>query len=131
MSICIGVEPSFCGKVHVIAVKNNKWFWYDYKTSAKNDKKILELIKDICPKEYTWERQPISKEKGELFCSIIEKAIDGKLDIPENASYSVTHSSNYNPVKKRDLHSILLFCQEKFVNNKSYTGDRTAIDIFI
>ena len=125
------VEPTFCGKIHVTTVKNNKWFWYDYQTSLLNDKKILKLAKSICPKRYTWNREPISEKNGELLRSTIEEAIGEKLDIPQNSVYSATLSKSYNPLNKKDSHSILLFCQEKFSNDISYAGDRTAIDIYI
>lgn len=124
-------EPVFCGKIHVTAVKNEKWFWYDYKTSPKDDKKIVELAKLFLPKEYTTERQRLPERKGEIFRSAIEKVIGEKLDIPEPPIYSATHSQDYNPKKKRITHSILLFCQKKPTINEPMVSDRTAIDIYI
>ena len=124
-------EPVFCGKIHVTAVKNNKWFWYDYKTSPKDDKKIVELAKLFLPKEYTTERQRLPERKGEIFRSAIEKVIGEKLDIPKSPVYSASYSQNYNPKRKKTIHSILLFCHEKLTVNNLLSHDRTAIDIYI
>lgn len=127
----MSVDPVFCGKIHVTAVKNEKWFWYDYKTSPKTDDIILDFAKKVCPKDYTWDRQSVSQKSGDEFRSILEDSIGAKLDIPDNTSYSVTYSENYNPVKKKNSYSILLFCQEKFLSKDTFKGDRTAIDIYI
>ena len=124
-------EPVFCGKIHVTAVKNGKWFWYDYITNAQQDSKILAVARHICPESYTTSRQHISQHQGEAFRATIEKAIGEKLNLPEDGAYSVTHAQGYNPVKGRDSHSILLFCEEKFLNGRNLDGDRTAIDIYI
>ena len=124
-------EPVFCGKIHITAVKNNKWFWYDFITTAKQDKKILEFAKTVCPDHYTTARQHIREENGKTFREIIEKAIGEKIDAPADSAYSVTYSKNYNPIKKKDSYSILLFCEENFIDFKKCPGDRTAIDIYI
>ena len=123
-------EPVFCGKIHVTTIKNGKYIWKDFKTNKKSDEKILEISQKICPNEYTWERQAISQEDGNMFRKVIEKTVGQNLDIPENAAYSVTYSKVYNPVKKRDTHSILLFCEERF-GKLLGAENRTAVDIYI
>lgn len=118
--------PIFCGKIHVTAVKNNKWAWYDFVTPAKKDKEILEFTKNICPVPYTVSRQSISQQDGKAFQGIVEQIIGQKLDVPEDSAYSILYSQNHDSKKNKVIYSILLFCQEKRIN-----GDRTAIDIYI
>lgn len=125
------IQPIFKGKVKVTAVKDEKWSWYDYKTSSKADKEILNIVEKVCPETFTWNRQSISKEDGDKFVALLEKSTGKKLDIPEDSSYSVTRSKSYSYLKRRDLNSILLFCEEKYGKRNKFTGDRTAIDIYI
>ncbi len=123
-------EPVFCGKIHITEIKNGKRFLYDFKTSAKNDKKILEFAQTVCPDTFSLSRQNIALKSGEDFREIIEKSIGKKINIPNDASYSVLHSENYNSVKKKKTHSILLFCEEILAGRRNL-GDCTAIDIYI
>jgi len=125
------VQPTFNGKIHVTAVKDEQWTWYDYKTSKKDDKKILDAVKDIYPKYYTLDRQAISQDDGEKIRAVIENAIGEKLDIPEDPVYSATYSKFYSVPKKKDTHSLLLFASEKFGSRGKIVGDRTAVDIYI
>jgi len=127
----VKIQPIFKGKVKVTAVNDEKWSWYDYKTSSKADKEILNIVEEVCPDTFTWNRQPISKEDGDRFVSLLEKSTGEKLDIPEDPSYSVTRSKSYSYLKRKDLNSVLLFCEEKFSKRNKFTGDRTAIDIYI
>ena len=125
------IQPTFNGKVHVTAVKDEQWTWYDYKTSKKDDEKILNAVKDIYPKYYTLDRQAISQEDGEQIRGIIENAIGEKLDIPEDAVYSATYSKFHSVPKNKDCYSLLLFASEKFGSRGKIVGDRTAVDILI
>ena len=125
------VQPVFNGKIHVTAVKNEKWSWYDYETSAKDDEKILEVAKDICPYKYTLDRQHLSKEAGDRLRSVVENAIGEKLDIPEDPIYSTTYSPSYNFAKDKNSYSILLFCQQNLGKDGEVRHDRTAVDIYI
>lgn len=125
------VQPVFKGKIHVTAVKDEQWTWYDYKTSEEDDKKILNAVKDIYPKYYTLDRQAISQKDGEQIREIIENAIGEKLDIPNDPVYSATYSKFYSVPKNKDGYSLLLFASEKFGSRGKIVGDRTAVDILI
>ena len=127
----MNVQPVFNGKIHVTAVKNEKWSWYDYETSKADDEKILEVAKDICPYKYTLDRQHISNEAGDRLRSVVENAIGEKLDIPEDTVYSTTFSPSYNFAKDENSYSILLFCQQRLGEDGKVRSDRTAVDIYI